>query len=620
MRFKHIIILLCPWLASLSIVASSQHYFRINNQETVKVFDNSKEAVPYPWAGGMNSCQFGEVDMNLDGHKDLFIFDRMGDRIMTFINGGGQGMIDYAFAPDYAVLFPELFDWVILRDYNNDGREDIFTYAKDFPGIIVYKNVSVNSLAFELEVYPFLTSLQGGMQVNILTTNVDYPGIADIDNDGDMDILTFWGLGSFIEYHQNQSMELYGIPDSLVFEEVTQCWGRFAESDESNQLYLDTCMGGGQQYKMDNSGSRHTGSTFLLLDLDADNDKDLLLGDVDYPNLIGLVNGGTPDSAYMVSQDPLFPDYDKPVNLFSMPLAAFIDVNNDGTRDMLLSPFDPSLVTSVNKRSSWYYSNAGSNEQPQFSFVQQDFLQESMIDLGSGAYPVFADYNGDGLMDLFIGNFGYYIYSYYDAAMILHSVYWSGISLYENTGAAEEPQFTRVTSNYAGLQNLQLTALYPTFADLDGDGDRDMLLGRKDGTLVHLENTSGNTGAPEYADPVFNYQSIDVGEYSTPQFWDLDEDGLTDLVIGEKNGNLNYYRNTGSSQAAVFTLVTDSLGKVNVTDYNLSYTGFSTPCFFTPRPVRWNSWWVRSRERFIIIKMLVITRKIPMTKMTPSLP
>jgi hypothetical protein len=40
-----------------------------------------------------------------------------------------------------------------------------------------------------------------------LVTNVDYPAIFDIDNDGDLDILTFWGLGSFMELHQNMSVE-----------------------------------------------------------------------------------------------------------------------------------------------------------------------------------------------------------------------------------------------------------------------------------------------------------------------------------------------------------------------------------------------------------------------------
>ncbi len=562
--------------------APAQHYFMTSRdlQEEVGVTDEGKNVLPYPWAGGMNSCQFGEVDMDMDGIKDLFVFDRMGDRVMTFLNGGAPNQPDFSYAPEFAAAFPDLKDWVILKDYDGDGRADIFTYAGNLPGIIVYRNISEDELEFELVVFPYLTSLQGGSQVNILTTDVDYPGIEDIDNDGDLDILTFWGLGSFVEYHQNQSMELYGIPDSLEYVEVTQCWGRFAESDESNVIYLDTCMGGGDAHEIKAGGSRHTGSTFLLTDLDGDADMDLVLGDVDYPNLIALVNGGSPDSAYMISQDPLFPSYDKPVNLFSMPAAAWLDVDNDGLKDLLLSPFDPSLITSANYRSVWLYRNTSSNEQPQFTFVQQDFLQEDMIDVGSGAYPVLEDYNGDGLLDLFVANFGYYMYSYYDAAMILHSVYWSNIALYEHTGTATSPQYSRVTHDYAGLHALHLTALYPTFGDLDGDGDRDLVSGRKDGSLVLLENVAGPGNIPEYGEAELNYQDIDVGGFSTPQLYDLDGDGLLDLAIGEMNGNINYYRNIGSASQPSFTFVTDSLGKVNVTDYTLSYTGYSTPRFY----------------------------------------
>ncbi len=61
---------------------------------------------------------------------------------------------------------------------------------------------------------------------------------------------------------------------------------------------------------------------------------------------------------------------------------------------------------------------------------------------------------------------------------------------------------------------------------------------------------------------------------------DLDNDGLIDLVLGEKGGNINFLKNIGTAQEPVFQKITDSLGKVNVTDYSLSYSGYSTPCFF----------------------------------------
>ena len=570
-----------------SSIVNGQFYFNGTTEKSriVQVYDESKEVFQYPWAGGMNSCQFGEVDMNMDGIKDLFVFDRHGDRIMTFINGGTQNTIDYEYAPEYITSFPELSDWAILADYNMDGKEDIFTYAKILPGIIVYKNVSETELAFELEVYPYLESFQGSGYTNILVTDVDYPGISDIDNDGDLDILTFWGLGAFVEMHENQSMEKYGIPDSLDYIKTTSCWGYFAENDESNIIYLDTCLGGKDcnlKYEKNEKDrtTRHTGSTFLLIDLDGDDDKDLVLGDVDYPNLVELINGGTADSAFMISQDTAFPSYNKPVNLFSMPAAACLDVNNNAVNDLIISPFDPGLTTSGNNKSVWLYNNLGANDNPEFDFSDGSFLQSDMIDLGSGAYPLFEDYDGDGLPDLFISDFGYYIYSYYSPGMFLHSVYWSNIALYKNTGSANNPAFTRITHDFANLHQYHLTGIYVTFGDTDADGDKDMIIGMQNGTLWYFENIAGQNTIWDFADPVQNYQGIDVGDFSTPQLFDLNGDELVDLIIGEQDGNLNYYENTGSLSSPSFTFITDSLGKVSVTDPQVSYTGYSTPFFF----------------------------------------
>jgi len=567
----------------LSLNVHSQLYFRqrTGRGTGVSVLDESKNQYANPWAGGMNSCQFGEIDLNLDGIKDLFVFDRNGDRIMTFLNGGTAGEVDYSYAPQYRDKFPELFQWVELVDYNMDGKEDIFAYSPGYAGIQVYKNISDTELQFELVVYPYITSLQGGGSVNILTTYADYPGITDIDNDGDIDIITFWGLGSFVEYHQNQSMEKYGVPDSLDFIQISDCWGHFAENEESNKLYLDTCVGGGYKPALPaNTKDRHTGSTFLFQDINDDGIKDLLLGDVDYPNLIQLINGGTIDEAYISDYDTLFPSYDHTVHLFSMPVAAYIDVDNDNVKELIVSPFDPSPITSENYTSIWLYDNLGTDNSPVFNLEKDNFLQEGMIELGAGAYPVFCDYNGDGLTDLLVSNFGYYIYSHYKPGMLLESIYWSDIALLKNIGTVTDPSFEFVTRDYAGLYKYHLTGIYPAFGDVDDDGDTDMIIGYEDGSLWFFENTAGQGSSPQYADPVKNYQEINVGFFSTPQLFDLNEDGLPDLIIGERKGNLNYYENTGTVNNPVFTFVTDSLGKINVTDNSVSYFGYSTPCFF----------------------------------------
>ena len=66
------------------------------------------EPLKYPWAGGLNSCTFEPVDLNLDGKLDLVIFERLGNRILPFIQNGTSGISDYTYHPEYAALFPEL--------------------------------------------------------------------------------------------------------------------------------------------------------------------------------------------------------------------------------------------------------------------------------------------------------------------------------------------------------------------------------------------------------------------------------------------------------------------------------------------------------------------------------
>jgi len=546
----------------------------IISAQNIQVTGPSKSPFVFPWAGGMNSMQFGELDMNRDGVMDLIAFDREGNRKLCFINEGTSNTIDYSYHPEYAGNIPELYDWAIFADYNMDGKNDIFTYSPGYASMMVYKNISDDVLKFERVVYPYLTSYQGGGYVNIYVTYADYPGITDVDNDGDLDILTFWGMGSFVEMHKNLSMEKYGIPDSLDYEQVTFCWGHFAESDESNVIYLDTCLVKSPQDETPGRDERHTGSTFLMIDLDADNDKDLLLGDVDYPFLFALYNGGTADEAYITSFDTIFPSFEENIKVFSMPAAAYIDVNNDGLKDLIVSPFDPNPFISEDKEGVWLYLNHGANNQPDFSLFTKDFLQGEMIDRGSGAYPVLFDWDNDGLTDLFVGNYGEYQYSYYEN-YFLRSVFRSRLAYYKNTGTTGNPQFELMDNNFGGLWSKDLLGIYPAFADLNGDGTTDLLIGNENGTLIFLRNDGGNLSVAEE-----QYFNIDVGDYSTPQLFDLDKDGLLDLVIGEKGGNINYYRNTGTSSQPSFSFITDSLGKINVTDPMISYNGYSTPCFF----------------------------------------
>jgi len=583
--------LVCLTLLLLTNICLSQiHDYSFVKNNSIVFKDSTGKQYLYPLTGGMNACQFSAIDLNNDGIKDLFVFDKHGDRVLTFINNGTPDSVDYVYAPQYELAFPQMHAWATLVDYNNDGKEDIFTYTTG--GIRVFKNVSNGSLQFQLAKDPIL-SYYGSTYTNIFCLTETFPAIADIDGDGDIDILNYWVLGEFVNYNKNYSMEDYGVPDSLDFKMVENSWGCFAESPYSNQITLDTCTPGKSLLNKSDTPPKHTGSTLLATDLNGDGIQDLIVGNVGYPNLIKLTNNGTLTTAHISTQDTLFPSNTLPVNLWSFALPSYIDINNDGKKDILISTFDPNEYLAETYKSVWLYKNIGTNSSPVFKYVKEDFLQDEMIDVGTGAYPVFFDYDNDGLKDLFIGNMGYRDTSYTQAGYSI-SKFTSKIALFKNIGTASNPQFKLITRDFANVSALNILGAYPTFGDINGDGKAEMIVGSADGSLYLYVNNAPTGSTPNFVLSQSNYQGINVGSYAAPQLFDLNKDGLLDLIIGNRGtiwkdslgniitmkGNLFYYKNTGTAANPVFTLVTDSLGGIDVTNFDVSNYGYSTPCFF----------------------------------------
>ena len=145
-----------------------------------------------------------------------------------------------------------------------------------------------------------------------------------------------------------------------------------------------------------------------------------------------------------------------------------------------------------------------------------------MIEVGSGAHPVFFDYNNDSLMDIIIANYGYYTES---------GNYNSQLALYKNIGDASNPEFEWVTDDFSDLGTLNFeNNIIPTFGDLDGDGDQDMIVGDSNGNIHLLNNIYFNSTSNFYIDAI-EYFDIDVGSFASPFLIDLDRDGDLDLII-----------------------------------------------------------------------------------------
>ena len=165
----------------------------------------------------------------------------------------------------------------------------------------------------------------------------------------------------------------------------------------------------------------------------------------------------------------------------------------------------------------------------------------------------FADLDGDGDPDMVIGN------------------HQGEFRYFENTGAAGNPEFTLGSGEANPLGNLVANFdSTPVFADLDGDGDVDLVNGHNDGTLSYIENT-GSATAPVYTqrssdDNPFN--GIDTGSNSTPALADLDGDGDLDLVAGNFDGDLDYFENTGTASAPAFTQRSESTNPLDSVSMN----------------------------------------------------
>jgi hypothetical protein len=537
-------------LAQLEIVSDSE----------ILLWKNG-EKLSNPWAGGFNTPQFSEMDLNKDGVMDLVAFERgFYGSVKCFL----QTESGWKYAPKYHHAFPEMRNWMLLRDYDCDGLMDIFTSVPG--GVAVWHQNLLHDGSFQfVKTANFLQSTDfEGNQSPLYVAVTDIPAIVDVDDDGDLDILSFNLVGSRLEFHRNLSQELVADCGEMIFEKASSCWGYFSEDGNNNTVILfDTC---------DNSSTReiadgkHAGSTVLALDLTGNDLKDLLLGDITYNNLVNLINGGNLQEASMVSQTIDFPSNTLSVDLAVFPAVYHLDTDKDGMKDLLIAPNNPN--NSLNTNQIWWYKNVSTTVAPEFVFQQNNYLIESMIDMGEQSYPVFFDADSDGSMDIIAGNYGYYEST---------GNYSSQLLYLRNIGSSSGLEFEWVTDDYSGLSVYGFEGIYPAFGDLDGDGDAEMLIGDEAGQF-HLFVNKAATGAPaEFVLTQPNYFQIDVGQSAKPQLIDVNNDELTDLISGERSGSVLYFENTGTAQQAQFSTepTISNWGKVNVLPNE--FTGYSAP-------------------------------------------
>ncbi len=223
-----------------------------------------------------------------------------------------------------------------------------------------------------------------------------------------------------------------------------------------------------------------------------------------------------------------------------------VDVGSNSTPTFADLDADGDLDAFIAERSGIinYYENTGTASSLSFSEVTGSSNPFDGVNVGSDSTPTFADLDGDGDLDAFIGE------------------YLGSINYYENTGTASSPSFSEVTGSGNPFDGKDVGSnSTPTFADLDGDGDLDAFIGEYDGYINYYENT-GSATSPSFSEVTGSgnpFNGVNVGSNSTPTFADLDGDGDLDAVVGEGYGNINTYANGDTTLPVELTSFTASI-------------------------------------------------------------
>ncbi len=301
-----------------------------------------------------------------------------------------------------------------------------------------------------------------------------------------------------------------------------------------NDILLDQIYANGYQY---------TNAYYpVIVDIDNDFIDELIIGG--YNGLLLYKNTGDYNNPEWVKIDSVFSSVNSLIGTDAKP--AFIDIDQDGDFDLFVGVGE-SLMGGPTAGITMAFRNNGTANKP--NFEQDNTLVTNINDAGYNSYPTFADLDNDGDYDLLIGR---------DLATLVY---------YKNNGNNKIPSWVQNGSVFSGVES---TTYWkdPVLADLDKDGDFDLLYGTADGDLYYYQNTGTPTA------PVFAYKSNyfkvikNDGGGATISTADFDKDGDIDFVSGSWTGKFNYYKNTGTKNEPVFVKSTAGFTNLSVSSYS----------------------------------------------------
>ena len=232
----------------------------------------------------------------------------------------------------------------------------------------------------------------------------------------------------------------------------------------------------------------------------------------------------------------------------------YVDYDGDGKLDMVTGIEDWSYYgwdDAWNTRGEWtngplhgfviLHRNLGSNEKPEYDKPVKIEADGKPVDVFGCPSPNFADFDGDGDLDLLCGEF------------------LDGFTYFKNVGTRTQPKYDRgqrlMASNGRPLK-MDLEMIVPIAFDWDKDGDLDLIVGDEDGRVAFIDNVSGKTPSgsmPEFAPPRYFQQEADTlkcGALATPFGVDWDGDGDMDIISGNTSGYMEFFENLSGAKVA----------------------------------------------------------------------
>jgi hypothetical protein len=484
------------------------------------VADSTGRPIAEPFLGGFDVPRPQLVDIDGDGDQDLFVQERTGE-LMYFEREGGR----WVWRTDrYQDL--DIAEWFRFADINGDGLTDLMAESR-YSYIRAWLNQGTRSNARFVMVADTVKDADGKP---LFADRQNILNVVDIDCNGRLDLFIGQITGTIDRYEAEPGASADGLPR---FRRITERW-------EGIEILGGTPAG---PSATGSGPTRHGANTMGFGDVDNDGDLDLFWGDFFEPGVLLMENTGTCAHPSLRSTPRTFP-VDNPLRTTGYNAPAPGDIDGDGDLDLVIGVIGGAFNASRSGSNNLY--QVEQTAKGVFDVITARAIPT--IDVGSESTPALTDYDGDGDLDLLVGN---KLQPDDDSS--------ATITWFENTGSAKAPAFRdRGSIGVRGEFHLA-----PTFADLDGDGTPDLLTGIWRDRVQWWRN-SGTRSLPKWTMRDSALVTLTRGSNTIPTLGDLDGDGDLDLVVGESSGQLNLYRNDGNKTVPSFVLVSDTLQGIDL--------------------------------------------------------